>query len=347
MSRIYVLLTKPRKMAQASRPESVVKLLRPIAVSLLAAGLVQCKRDKAPEPAPSATAEAPSSADPPASASAAPPVEAPAPTTPDPKMYAWLADADAPKATSTLQARFETPPGYKRVKVEEGSFGAWLRTLPMAAEDTPVKTYKGQVIHEGDDQYLAGVVAIDVGNIDLQQSPDVVLRLHAEWLWSQGVRDMTYRGATGLDMPFSRWIRGERIMAQGASVFWVVKAKPVEPDHGELRKYLDTVFTWANSTSLSQQAESIDGSDLRPGDFFVHTGSPGHAVILLDIAEKPSGQRVALLGQGLNPAQNVFVPRPGRATPWFSLRKGEAIITPHTKEFTWDGLRRLGKPAAE
>ncbi len=330
-------------------PAHVIRA-RTLIYCLVALQAVACKRDKAPDPAPSASAEPVKSAEPAPSASAAPTAEAPPeapPTTPDPKKYAWLEGKDAPKATGTLQSRFETPPGYHRVKLPEDSFGAWLRTLPMAAEDTPVTSYKGAVIHPADDQYLAGVVAIDVGKVDLQQSPDVVIRLHAEWLWSQGERNMTYRGATGLDMPFSRWTRGERIMAQGASVFWVVKAKPAEPDHAELRKYLDTVYTWANSTALAQQGQAVEATDLQPGDFFVHMGSPGHAMIVLDIAEKPAGQRLALLGQALNPAQSVFVVRPGRATAWFSMRAGESIITPHTKEFTWDGLRRLGKPAAE
>jgi hypothetical protein len=46
----------------------------------------------------------------------------------------------------------------------------------------------------------------------------------------------------------------------------------------------------------------------------------------------------------LNPAENMFVLQLGKATAWFSLRSPDPIITPHTKEFTWDGLRRLGTP---
>jgi hypothetical protein len=140
--------------------------------------------------------------------------------------------------------------------VAAGSFGEWLRTLPLAAPGTPVKTFKGAIVSPGDDQYLGAVIAIDVGKIDLQQSPDAFIRLHAEWLWSQGSRDITYRGATGLDMPVARWARGERIDAQGAGVFWMLKGKPAELDHAEFRRYLNAVFTWANSTSLAQQAES-------------------------------------------------------------------------------------------
>ena len=151
-------------------------------------------------------------------------------------MYGWLSDERAkyPPATESLLSRFETPPGYERVKVEPGSFGAWLRTLPVAAPLTPVTSFKGDVIRPADDEYVAAVVAIDTGSIDLQQSPDVVLRLHAEWMWSSGRADkIRYRGATRMDMPFSRWLKGERLLAGGEGSVWVPRAKPSEPDHGE------------------------------------------------------------------------------------------------------------------
>jgi len=273
---------------------------------------------------------------------APPPREAP-----DPARYGWLGDdsVKAPQATDTLSSRLTTPPGYERVKLESGSFGAWLRDLPLAAPNTPVKNHKGELVHPADNDYLAAVIAIDVGSIDLQQSPDVAIRLHAEWLWSEGDRNMSYLGATGLDMPLSRWTKGQRLIASGPQVFWAQQAKPSEPDHAELRRYLDGVFTWANSTSLAQQAKLVEPDDIRPGDFFLHTGSPGHALVILDIAHKEN-RKLALFAQALNPAENVHVLRPGRATAWFSIRAGEPIVTPFTKEFGWDGLRRLERPAA-
>ncbi|MCC6902068.1 MAG: hypothetical protein IT377_24065 [Polyangiaceae bacterium] len=301
-----------------------------------------------PQPAASASADpsaTPVPAAPTPCASAAP-AEAPPPTLPDPRRYTWLDDksAGAPAAVDTLLARFPTPPSYERVKVEPGTFGHWLRHLPLAAPKTPVENVKGAIVHPGDDQYLGAVVAIDYGKIDLQQSPDVVIRLHAEWLWAQGEKNISYRSATGLDMPLSRWARGERLETQGASVIWLTKGRPAELDHAEFRQYLNGVFTWANSTSLAQQSDPVQPADLAPGDFFLHTGSPGHALVVLDVAKKEDGKIVALFAQGLNPSQSVHVLQAGRATAWFSLRPGEPVITPHTKEFPWEGLRRLGKP---
>lgn len=335
-----------------------------------AAGLVlalvccQGKREASPSPSPSSPPKAGASATPavsasaastsisaPASASAAaassagtPDATAKAPFVADPKRYPWLADErDFPKPDASLDERFPTPPGYTRVKVPPGSFSEWLRTLPMAPEGTPAKSFDGKETLAADDDYLAGVVAIDTGNPDLQQSSDVIIRLHAEYLWSRGEKDkISYLSATKLNMPLSRWEKGQRLIPNGPNVFWVIKGKPAEVDHAEFRKYLDAVFNWANSTSLSPRSTPLtEPKDLVAGDFFLQSGEPNHVAVVLDVADKPSGERVALLGQARNPAESIHVVRPGKATPWFSVRPPVPVLTPHSKALAWSDLRRM------
>jgi hypothetical protein len=271
------------------------------------------------------------------------------PYTPDPKRYAWLSDErDFPKPDSSLEQRFPAPPGYRRVTVEAGSFAEWLRGLPMAPEGTPAKSFDGHETLAADDDYLAGVVAIDTGIPDLQQSSDVIIRLHAEYLWSRGEKDkITYLSATKLSMPLSRWEKGQRLIPNGPNVFWVVKGKPSELDHAEFRRYLDAVFNWANSTSLSPRSTPVaDPKELVAGDFFLQSEEPNHVAVVLDVAEKPSGERVALLGQARNPAESIHVVRPGKATPWFSVRPPVPVLTPHSKALAWSDLRRMTTPSS-
>ncbi len=334
-----------------------------------AAGLVlalvccQGKHDASPSPSQSHVPQAPASAAA-ASASAAPPTSVSTPTSPsavpstassaepgvkaafvpDPKRYPWLADErELPKPDASLEDRFPTPPGYKRVKVPPGSFSEWLRSLPMAPEGTPAKSFDGKQTLAADDDYLAGVVAIDTGNPDLQQSSDVIIRLHAEYLWSRGEKDkISYLSASKLSMPLSRWEKGQRLIPSGPNVFWVIKGKPAEVDHAEFRKYLDAVFNWANSTSLSPRSTPVENpKDLVAGDFFLQSGEPNHVAIVLDVADKPSGERVALLGQARNPAESIHVVRPGKATAWFSVRPPVPVLTPHSKALAWSDLRRM------
>ena len=283
-------------------------------------------------------------------ASASAPPTPSTPFTPDPKRYPGLGDTrEFPKPDATLEARVPTPPGYARVRVEAGSFAEWLRSLPMAPQGTPAKTFDGKESLNADDDYLAGVVAIDVGSSDLQQSSDVIVRLHAEYLWSRGARDkISYLSATKLNMPLSRWEKGQRLIPNGANVFWAVKGKPAEVDHAEFRKYLDAIFNWANSTSLSPRSTPVtDPKDLLAGDFFLQSQSPNHVAVVLDLAEKPSGERVALLGQARNPAESIHVVRPGKATPWFSVRPPVPVLSPHSKALAWEDLRRLGPAEPE
>jgi hypothetical protein len=309
----------------------------------------------APVAAPSASAVASISAaaTPAPSVSAAPsaePAAAAAPFVADAKRYPWLGDdRDFPKPDASLEQRFPTPPGYKRVKVEPGSFAEWLRGLPMAPEGTPAKSYDGKETLAADDDYLAGVVAIDTGNPDLQQSSDVIIRLHAEYLWSRGEKDkISYLSATKLSMPLSRWEKGQRLIPNGPNVFWVVKGKPSEVDHPEFRRYLDAVFNWANSTSLAPRSTPVaDPKELVAGDFFLQTSEPNHVAVILDVAEKPSGERVALLGQARNPAESIHVMRPGKATPWFSVRPPVPVMTLHSKQLEWSTLRRMTTAASE
>jgi hypothetical protein len=218
----------------------------------------------------------------------------------------------------------------------------------MAPEGTPAKSFDGSETLSAEDDYLAGVVAIDTGTADLQQSSDVIIRLHAEYLWSRGEKDaISYLSATKLSMPLSRWAKGQRLLPNGPNVFWVVKGKPAEVDHAEFRRYLDAVFNWANSTSLSARSTPVaDAKDLVAGDFFLQTVEPNHVAVVLDVAEKPSGERVALLGQARNPAESVHVVRPGKATPWFSVRPPVPVLTPHSKALAWEDLRRMTAPAA-
>lgn len=258
--------------------------------------------------------------------------------------YPWLGDrAVMPAAVDSLEQRFAPPAGFVRASLPRGSFGGWLRRLPLAAPETPVTSYRGGVILPADHDNLAAVVAIDVGAGDLQQCADSILRLHAEWLYAQGRRDQSYRAASGAVMPFARWARGDRMKQVGAGFVWVAGAARADDGRASFRRWLDGVFAWANTGSLARDTEVIAPEDLRPGDFVVQPGGPGHAVLVLDLARGPGGRRALLLGQGFMPAQSFQVLRPSaRAGVWFIVEPGAtALTTPFWAPFPWKALRRF------
>jgi len=251
--------------------------------------------------------------------------------------YTWLSK-DA--RVRPLEATFPPPFGYTRVAVESGTFGAWLRGLPLRSAGTPVRDFQGGQILAGDDARLAAVAELDVGTANLQQCADSIIRLHAEWLWAQGQKErIAYRFTSGDLASWPRYAAGERAKISGSKVKWV-RSATANSSRGSFRSYLDLVFTYAGTLSLQVEKNRPARDALRPGDFFVLGGSPGHAVLVLDVAVNAAGERVALLGQGFIPAQDFQVLSPGQEGPWFSLA-GDEVATPFWKPFPWTALRRL------
>jgi hypothetical protein len=311
------------------------------------AGVPACGRSVDPA-APPAASSVPTTQGPPSSSAPAP---APQASLPKPRSscldlaaYPWLADSSivSPAPVDCLEDRFPAPAGHSRVALEPGTFGSWLRKLPLAAPGTLVRSHLGAALYEPDHPNIAAVVAIDPGTADLQQCADSVMRLYSEWLWSTGKREMTWRAAAGT-MPYDRWVQGDRPVAKGPALIWEPgsKGRPRD-DHASFRKYLDAVFMFANTGSLAQQAKPVAAAELSAGDFVVMPGSPGHAVLVLDVAITPAGSKLALLGQGYMPAQNFQVLRESPSQTWFAIDPSAAgLKTPFWRLFPWNLLRRL------
>lgn len=254
--------------------------------------------------------------------------------------YGWTGQPGALEAESTLHERMVPPPGFHLIVPPPGSFGAFLLGLPLAAKDTPVRSFRGDVIVEATDPRIAGVTTVDVGTRDLQQCADAVLRMHAEYKFlAKDDAALSYRAASKFPMPFSRWQQGDRIVPKGNDLDWTTGRGSTGRTHANLRSWLDTVFNYANTVSIARDALTPARADVRAGDFFVQGGWPGHAVLILAIAENTAGERRALLGQSYMPAQSFQVLASG-GQPWFSLQ-ADTVETPFWRPFAWSDLRRM------
>ncbi len=259
------------------------------------------------------------------------------PTREELSRYPWLSKT---VPVRSLETAIPPPPGFTRVAVEPGSFSAWLRGLPLRPAGTPVRNFQGGEVLAADDPLLAAVVELDVGAVDLQQCADSIIRLHAEWLWSKGRKDrIAYRFTSGHMARWTRYAAGERAEVSGTKVSWVNTGTEAR-SRTAFRAYLELVFTYAGTISLASEKKRPAREDVQPGDFFVEGGSPGHTVLVLDVAVNDAGERVALLGQGSIPAQDFHVFTPGQGGPWFSL-EAETLVTPFWTPFPWSSLRRL------
>jgi hypothetical protein len=229
----------------------------------------------------------------------------------------------------------------------EASFGAYLRQLPLKPAGAPVHLYDGTRKHRQD--VHAAVVDLSVGKRDLQQCADAVMRLRAEHLFAQGrLDDIHFHFTNGFRTDFRRWANGQRIEVEGAhGTRWVGGGRP-DSSHTALLAYLEKVFTYAGTLSLSKELKDASRTPLEPGDVFIHGGSPGsrtgagHAMIVVDVARAEDGRTYFLLAQSYMPAQDIHVvknlqhPELGA---WFELNGGDALITPEWT-FRWSERKR-------
>ena len=246
--------------------------------------------------------------------------------------------------SSPLHRRIPPPDGYKRVTVKEGSFGAWLRNLPVKPGRPSVRLHNGRLKPNQSAQYV--VLDIDVGKKNLQQCADAVMRLRAEYLWATDQKkDICFRYTSGDKASWTSWASGVRPKIRGNRVSWSKRSKK-NHSYPNFRKYLDSVFMYAGTYSLQKELRSVSRpSDIRMGDVFIQGGFPGHAVIVIDVAVSEQGQKKFLLAQSYMPAQDIHVlRRPGGDSPWYLARDLGKLHTPEWT-FRYQDLKRFSSKA--
>lgn len=242
---------------------------------------------------------------------------------------------------TTVQERILAPEGFERVSLAEGSFGEYLRSLPLKAHGSKVTYYNGDTKLS---EVHVAVLDIDVGSRDLQQCADSIIRLRAEYLYRKELYDRIHFNFTnGFNADYAKWIKGYRIKVAGNNVQWVEQGSR-GTDYEGFRKYLDMVFSYAGTLSLSKEMKNITVEELKPGDIFLKGASPGHCVIILDMAEnKETGETMFIIAQGYMPAQEMHIlenPANDEGNPWYSVDFGDELITPEWT-FTSNQLYRF------
>ncbi|MCB1137612.1 MAG: DUF4846 domain-containing protein [Leptospiraceae bacterium] len=241
------------------------------------------------------------------------------------------------------------PAGYNRVDYPQDGFASFLRSLTLL-ESSTVYLYNG--LPKRNQSAHFGIVDLSVGKRDLQQCADALIRLRAEFFYRAGRKEeIRFHFTSGDLSSYSSWSRGMRPVIQGNRVRFLKKAAPADtPDI--FWNYLENLFTYAGTISLKRDSEPVpSGESPRIGDFFLQSGSPGHAVMILDHARSPGGLDLYLLGQSYMPAQQFHVLRnpymEGAKVPgfeksgavWYALNPSGRLETPEWS-FPANSLRR-------
>jgi hypothetical protein len=239
----------------------------------------------------------------------------------------------------TVEKRIAYPESFSRIPAPEGSFTAYLRSLPLKPSDEDVLLFDGRskrvFVH-------CGVIDMPLRNKDLQQCADSGMRLYAEYLYAnKQYNKITFNFTNGQPCAYKNYAEGKRIKFNGNDASWVQTAKQ-DYSYNTFQDYLDLVYTYAGSFSLSEELKKVPIDSIQPGDLFIHPGFPGHVVIVMDVCiNEKTGQKLFLIAQGFTPAQEIEILinlDEGKINPWYTIQQ-DVIATPQYN-FTGDELYR-------
>lgn len=200
------------------------------------------------------------------------------------------------------------PEGYTRLPAVSNSFAAWLRNIPLKKSNT-VYLYDSSIRYDQSSQFA--VLDISVPHNNLQQCADAVMRLRAEYLFeNKNYNAIHFTDNVNTNYAFHAPYTKENLM-----------------------HYLETVFGMCGTASLSKQLKKTDAfSTIMPGDVIIRGGFPGHAVIVVDVAQNAAGKKIFMLAQGMMPAQDVHVvknPVDTKLSPWYEVNDNTQLVTPN------------------
>jgi hypothetical protein len=251
-------------------------------------------------------------------------------STPHPSVNA----KDSPSATqkiikndgTSIESRFFPPPGYIRNFIPKDSFGNYLRRLPLKEINAKVKYFNGtEKVKQG---VYCSVIDLPIGTKDLHQCADGVMHVWGKYLFE----NKRYN-----DIQF-KFLNDER---------WHNFATWSGGNYSEKNfyKYMEQVWSAANTRSLFGQLKSIRKEEVRIGDVLIVKGQPyGHAIIVVDeCIQKSTGKKMYMLAQSYMPAQELQIlinPSAAEYSPWYSFDLSETIETPEW-DFTIHDFRRF------
>ena len=224
-----------------------------------------------------------------------------------------------------IMDRFSVPKGFKRDNYNQKEFGYFLQNLQLKEFGTLVKYYNRK--EKPINNVYNTVIDLPIGNKDLHQCADATMRLRADYLYQQKRYD---------EISFN-------FLSDGKPRYFSDFAKN-DFSKENYWKYLEYVFSYANTASLKEQLNSVNYKNIKIGDILIQKGNPfGHAVIVVDLAKNKNGDKIVLLAQSYMPAQELQIlnnPLTDKNNPWYKVQEGK-INTPEwsfTSEDwkTWD-----------
>lgn len=234
-----------------------------------------------------------------------------------------------------VKSRIILPNGYQRKQVQPASFHEFLLNYPLKKEGSSVTYFDGS--EKYNNNVYCAVFDQEIGTKDLHQCADAVMNLRASYFYEQKEYSKIHFNFTSGDRAdYKKYAEGYRASINGSKVSWV-KTANVDYSEKTFRKYMELIYSYCGTASLSKEMLSISIDQIAPGDVFILGGHPGHAVLVLDVVENDSGEKAFLLSQSYMPAQQTQIllnPNSDNRSPWYFVKDLSEIL--ETPEWTFD-----------
>lgn len=258
----------------------------------------------------------------------------------EPTDYSWI---NSP-VVETLYNSYQPPTGYKRQTIAQNSFASWVQKLPLSDKNAKVLKYDGQPLWY--QRHADRIIEMDVGNKDLMQCADFLIRLKAEYAYSINNTDkLAFHFTSGDLFSFKSWLLGIRPVVSGNAVKWR-KTKKTQLTHAALNDYLQIIYMYAGTVSLMTETKPVKAlKDIQIGDILLEAGFPGHTMMVADLAVNDTGDIRALFIEGSTPAQSPHVVTSTMLFDqevWIPIKEGHDIET-SIWTFKPEHLRRFKK----
>lgn len=253
------------------------------------------------------------------------------------KEYSWVNHYSREKS---IERKIPVPVGFERIKVPKNSFAEWIRGLPLKEKGTRV--FRGCKLKTIQEVHHA-VIDIDQERLDCQQGMGSLMRLWAEYLYSQKqYKELTFVTRNDYTMNYAWWLSGFRPCVRDRSKYVMDISKREAPGTRSFRFFLyHYLRSWQGKFHEHDFRHVHSRAGIRPGDFINRGRYKDYSLLVLDIAYNPwKDKALFLLAQGSVPNQDLQVlanPYDKDLSPWYEL-KGQTIRTP---ECSFDRNRHI------
>ncbi|RMA57765.1 DUF4846 domain-containing protein [Ulvibacter antarcticus] len=230
----------------------------------------------------------------------------------------------------TVIDRIEVPEDFTRTLYPANSFQNYIQNYKLKPFGAKIVNYDGNdyVYQSGH----VGIFELAVPDNGLQQCADALIRIRAEYLWDMNRKDeIGFNFTSGHYCSWKQYAEGFRPKINANKVSFH-KTASANNSKENFHRYLNLIFMYSGTQSLYDELPKIKTSEeLQVGDMLVYAGSPGHIVMLADMAINSEGEKIFILAQGNTPAQSVHLLKnlnDLKISPWYELEMNQYLEIP-------------------